>query len=254
MEVRALHLGQKINLRLLQEKLSLRPSFKEPFVVEYSNGKYVVILKYGVVVFWGFADGDINELLGQIAPFISDRFNVPGEEFTDISVQASTDEVKQNKICLNGVNSKKVALISLILGRSVALENFEEQVNKALSEFEEVIDSFASSGKTKLSTKSLLKRVGLAMKIQYNAVNQMAMLDRPDMTWEDGKLDIFYNELAEEFEIEDRYVILNEKLKMLFRNVEFILDMLDTRRGTLMELIIILLILIEIVLAFFPVH
>ncbi len=254
MEVRALHLGQKINLRLLQEKLSLRPSFKDPFVVEYSNGKYVVVLKYGVVVFWGFPDGDINEFLGQLAPFITDKFNVPGEEFSEVVVNAVIDEVKENKVRLNGINAKKVALISLILGRSVALENFEDQVNKALSDFEEVIDSFAKSGRTKLSTRSLLKKVGLAMKIQYSAVNQMAMLDRPDMTWEDGGLDVFYNELAEEFEIEDRYVILNEKLKMLFRNVEFILDMLDGRRGTIMELIIIILILIEIVLAFFPVH
>lgn len=254
MEVRALHLGQKINLRLLQEKLSLRPGFKDPFVVEYSNGKFVVVLKYGVAVFWGFSDGDINEFLGQISPFIVDKFKVPGEEFSEISIQAQEDEVKENKIYLKGVNIKKVALISLILGRSVALENFEEQVNKALSDFEEVIDSFAKSGKSKLTTRSLLKKVGLAMKIQYSAVNQMAMLDRPDITWEDGGLDVFYNELAEEFEIEDRYVILNEKLKMLFRNVEFIVDMLDARRGTLMELIIIILILIEIVLAFFPVH
>lgn len=254
MEVKALHLGQKIVLRSLQEKLSLRPSFKDPFVVEYTNGKYVVVFKYGVVVFWGFTDGEINEFLTRISPFVTDRFKVANEEFTDITIDAKEDEVKDNKITLDGLSPKKVALISLILGRSVALENFEEQVNSALSDFEVVIDGFANSGRTKLSTRHLLKKVGLAMKIQYSAVNQMAMLDKPDITWENGGLDVFYNELAEEFEIDDRYVILNEKLKMLFRNVEFILDMLDGRRGLILEVVIVVLILIEVVLAFFPIH
>lgn len=248
MEVRAIRLGQKINIRELQSKLKFNFTFKDPFVIEYPKKKFVAIFRYGVVVFWGFENAAMNEFLPMLSPFIVDPLEHPDEEQVTVRLNKSRDEVRGNGIDLTDLNVNKVALISVILGRSIVLDYFEREVGKVLNEFGSLIQSFESRGTTSLSSRSLLKKVGVAMNIQHMTVSQMALLDKPDLTWDDHELNTFYNTLTEDYEIEDRYSILGQKLKILFQNVEFVFNFVEGRRSLTLEVIIVVLILMEIVM------
>jgi uncharacterized Rmd1/YagE family protein len=245
MKVTAIHLGKKLAIREIQSKLGLMPSLKDPLVFEYSADKFVVTLKYGVCVFWGFNQGEINEFITKVSPFVSDQFEQYIEE--EITVEAKgKDEIKSDCIYLESLNISKVALISVVLGRSVALDFYDKEVEKVLSEFESIMKSFIETGGTNQSSKNLVKKIGFAMNVRHLTVTQMAFLDKPDLTWDDQKLDKFYNELAEYYELDDRYEVLDDKLETIFRNAEFISDYITSRRTLAAEIIIIVLIAVEL--------
>lgn len=246
MRVSAIHLGKQISIKAMHSKLDFKASYQEPLLIQYSKASFIVVFKYGVVVFWGIKPGEVNKFLLTVSPFVVDHFDKKFEEELTLKVGKQVDEIKAHEIHLSYLSVEKVALASMILARSLALESFEQQVENILKDFELVVNHFTEKGRIGFSGKYLLKKVGIAMSLQHSAVSQLALLDKPDLTWDDIELDRLYNRLEEEFELDDRYQIAAEKLKMLFHNVEFILNLLSERRGVVMELIIIFLILIEV--------
>jgi uncharacterized Rmd1/YagE family protein len=249
MEVVAVHLGKKIQLKELQLSLGLKPSLKDPLTFEYSSDKFVVILKYGVCVFWGFNQGEINEFKTKVSPYITDKFVDSPEEHTEINISGK-DEIKLDDINIKELNVERIGIISLVLSRSIALDYYDLEVEKALTENEEIMRSFMEKGRTNMSSKNLIKKIGFAMSIRHQTVTQMAFLDKPDLTWEDESLDRLYNKLAEYYELTDRYEVLDDKLETIFRNVEFISDYITARRPLAAEIIIILLIAFDLMIFF----
>jgi len=199
------------------------------------------------LVFWGLEQGEINETMIKIADYIDSPLENPNKEEMEIKI-AEKDSISTDHLELSDIGIEKVAVISEVLSRSVAMEYFEIELGNVLKDFGEITKTLFESEKINLSNHTLLKKVGFAMNMQHLIVSQLAMLDKPDITWESSSLDEFYNDLSEEYEIEERYTTLSKKLEIIFRDIEFIMNFLDTRRGFFMELIIILLIAVEIVI------
>lgn len=249
MIVKAIHLGKKINLKEAQLKLGQIPTLRDPILYEVGDGKFVVLLRYGVCVFWNMNNGEINEFISKIDYFIIEKFETHNIEEAEV-INGEKDEISSDKIRIHNLEIHKVALISVVLGRSVALDHYEQEVDKVMQQFDSVIKSFVSTGKTSQSSKSLVKKIGFAMSVRHLTVTQMAFLDKPDLTWDDANLDKFYNNLAEYYELDDRYEVLDDKLETVFRNSEFISDYIASRRTFAAEVIIILLIAFELLIFF----
>jgi len=251
MKVHLLDIGKTIAIKEFQKKNNFKVVFKEPLVLRTGEKKFIVLLRYGVVAFWDLSKAEEKKWLERIDQYIVDPFDNPHEDSVTVGRSSKREGIFRGNILLKSFEVPKIALISLILGRSLALERYETEASKALGEFDSVMKSFGEKGETSLSTKALLKIVGFAMNLQHTTVSQMALLDKPDLTWEEPALDRLYNDLATDYELEDRYDILNEKLKLIFHNVEFILDFLDARKSYTLELVVVLLIFLEIVLFVF---
>lgn len=250
MQVQAFRIGDKIKIKQLQKALLFTPTMKEPYVIQYAKNKYIVLFKYGVIVFWGLSRGEVNQTMGKIAEYVVSPLDEPNVEEMNIKI-AKKEHISTEHIHLTELSIEKVAIISEVLSRSVAMDYFEHEVEKVLNGFGDITHGLAERGKISLSSKELLQKVGFAMNIQHLVVSQLALLDKPEITWESGNLDRFYNDLSDEYEIKVRYVTLSKKLEIIFRDIEFIMNFLDTRRGFFMELIIIALIAVEIVIFFF---
>jgi uncharacterized Rmd1/YagE family protein len=249
MQVVAIHLGKKILTKEIQTTLGIKPSMADPLIFEYKSQKFVTITKYGVCVFWDFDRGEINEFINSISNLIIDKFEFSAEEEISVSI-GEKDDIKLDAIIFENLSFERIGLLSLILSRSVALDYYDIEVERASLENEVVMKEFMDKGKTSQSIKSLIKKIGFAMNIRHQTVNQMAFLDKPDLTWDDEDIDKFYKKLAEYYELEDRYKVLDDKLESIFRNVEFISDYITARRTLYAEIIIILLIAVEIVIFF----
>jgi len=250
MKVHVIDLGKTIAVKEFQKKTQLKVLLKEPLVVGLGPQKWVVVLRYGVIAFWNLTKKEGNDWLKLINPFIVDRFEKPLEEVVAIGKSTRFEGPSKEKIMLKSFDPQRIAIVSLILGRSLALERYEAEASKTLIEFDSVMKSFGEKGRTSLSSKALLRKVGFAMNLQHLTVSQMALLDKPDLTWENPDLDALYNGLSLDYELEDRYDVLSEKLKLIFHNVEFILDFIDARRSLMLEATIVFLIIFEIVLFF----
>jgi uncharacterized Rmd1/YagE family protein len=90
--------------------------------------------------------------------------------------------------------------------------------------------------------------VGLGMSTRNQVVYTLSLLDAPDLTWENERLDRLYRGLRATFEIEDRYRALDHKLTMLQDNLELLVDLAQHRRTFLLEVGVIGLIALEVLL------
>jgi uncharacterized Rmd1/YagE family protein len=248
--LQAMYVGKKIDIKGFLDKYKYYISSKEPYILAYPNNKYIVLYRYGTMVFWGLELEEINHFIGQITPFIIDPLKNPTSEtmlvHVDIKQKGEKVKARGGEVQISKLDNEEIGTISEVIARSAILDNYERQVEEMLSEFGEVIESFSRLGKTSSSTKSLLKKVGMAMKIQHSAVSQMAILDKPDLTWEDAELSELYSSLDKEYELKERYDLLNDKLRILFHDVEFIVNYIDSRKSMQLEVIIVVLILIEV--------
>lgn len=251
MKVRAVHFSRKITVRSMQRDLKFKVISRDPLLIELTPQKFVVLFRYGLAVFWNLTQAEINKFLKKVKPYSREEFEEPFTEDLKVTTRQKKDSVDSDGIELKTLNNEKIVLISEAIARSVALDYFEYASDEILQEFEEVTVALSQTGKTKLSSKSLLKKVGFAMQIQNLTVGQMAMLDKPDITWEDEELNKLYQSITTEYEIEERYQIVYQKLEMIFRDIEFIMNYIENRRTFYAEVIIVVLIVIEIVIFIF---
>lgn len=247
-KVHLINLGKTLSIKEIQRKNPFKVVFRDPLVIRAGKDSYLALLKYGVAAFWNMTGSQKRHWKKRIIPYLTDPHEKPLEAVDSIAVHSSFEGIKKGKIYLKTFDPLRVSLVSVVLGRSLALEYYEIEIEKVLKEFSKVVISFGATGTTKLSTRELLKRVGYAMQLKHLAVSEMALLDKPDITWENPELEHLYYDLSEDFELEDRYGIITQKLKLIFQNIEFILNVVETRRSLLLEAIIVGLIVIEIVL------
>jgi uncharacterized Rmd1/YagE family protein len=116
-----------------------------------------------------------------------------------------------------------------------------------VADFVDISKSYENSGRSKMNTKTLMKKLWFANNVKQSTIGQITFLDKPDLTWDNDELDELFNKASEYYELDDRYEVLKEKLGVIFDNAQFILDMINVQKSHFLEIIIILLILIEVV-------
>jgi uncharacterized Rmd1/YagE family protein len=146
---------------------------------------------------------------------------------------------------------EKIKIISYVSAQSVALDRYEDEIDERLAELGRVVDNIKSSGRTKFTQASLLKQVGNVLSVKQNAVSSLSLFDKPNETWESEEIEKLYNRLRDEYELRDRFDILNEKIDFLSENNTTILNFISSQKANFLEWIIIFLIIVEIVLFIF---
>jgi uncharacterized Rmd1/YagE family protein len=100
-----------------------------------------------------------------------------------------------------------------------------------------------------LRTRGLHRFIGEAIATRSEVITVLALLDKPDATWDDPALDRIYDDLRAEFDLLDRYDTLTQKLQGVQEALELVLDVARDRRMWLLEAAIFVLIAIEVLFA-----
>lgn len=253
MLVTAINVGKKLKLKDLAKKFEGKRVSKEPFIIESERGKYITLLKYGVLVFWGHTQESIKNKLNRLLPFIESPLPEPNRELAQIKESSSGNRITSKKIQIKEISLPYIAVISLVMGRSVALEYYEKELEQALKDLEYTTSVFAEKGKSPFATRHLIRKAGASLYVQQQLMTDLALLDKPDITWDSPDLDAFYGDLIWEYELEDRFFTLGKKNEVITRTVEFILDYINSRHSFWLEVIIISLILFEIIIFVFEI-
>jgi len=99
--------------------------------------------------------------------------------------------------------------------------------------------------------RRLHRFIGEAIATRNEVFTVLALLDKPDATWDDPAMDRIYDELRAEFDLVDRYTTMEQKLDGVQEALELVLDVARDRRMWLLEVTIVLLILFELLLEVF---
>jgi len=85
--------------------------------------------------------------------------------------------------------------------------------------------------------------------VQHRVSGRVAVAEKPDVVWDRPDLERLYARLQDEYELEERAETLARKLAVISDTAEVLTDIIDTRRSLRLEIIIVVLIAVELVIA-----
>lgn len=246
MLIAAEHIAQCIDLK----KLGYPKCSSDTAMMATASGGYVVVFKYGVVVYFGLQTAekdahkkDIYSAANVIHPYAE-------AEIAELTEKAEKISVYDGNISLTSVTREQVLVIADILGKSVILSWYEDQVNTMFEEIEPIAEQM-KKGKIIKKKKQLIKTLGGALAIQNAMLSRIRLDDKPDILWDMPELEKLYHLLNNEYEIMERQQVLEGRLKMVTDTVGFNTDILDYVSSHRVEWYITLLIVVEIILTLY---
>lgn len=241
--VHAVLLGDRLTLdrSTARDVLSAAPyCFRE-------NGGYVVLFRYGAAVFVGVPAASQQSVLAQYA-----QGTVPvEEERLELVLKPDQDEglTAPGSLQIKALTPAHVLVLADILAKSIALARYEREIASVFDTIEPAANTLAVEGRIPRGRKALLRLIGAALLAQHRVSGRIAFAEKPDVLWEHPELERLYARLEDEYEIIERGTLLNGKVNVVAAAAETFTDMIDTARSARLEMLIVILILAELVIA-----
>jgi len=208
---------------------------------------YVYIMDYGVVTFAGHSEAEMNAVLESLRQY----FEIPLDRrmSEDFRVHAGVQELALgfNDIHLPAFNADVLRIIMLYVGHSAALEYNEAIVDKLLADAGRVALELERYGRLKTSRRNVQKYIGRTLGVRNRMVDNLYIMDAPDITWENEYLDKIDRGMKKTFDVVERFRSLDFHLREIKENLELFAEMLQFRQSNMLEWIIIALFLLETV-------
>ena len=173
------------------------------------------------------------------------------ESFTVREEPGSRVDIAAGSLVVDQFGEDRAAVVALIVAQSAALEYYERIVAGLFTRTVELVDPLEKRGSVSAQIRRLHRFIGEAIATRNEVFTVLALLDKPDATWDDPAMDRIYDELRAEFDLVDRYTTMEQKLDGVREALELVLDVARDRRMWLLEVTIVLLILFELLLEVF---
>jgi uncharacterized Rmd1/YagE family protein len=173
------------------------------------------------------------------------------ESFTVREEPGSRVDIAAGSLVVDQFGEERAAVVALIVAQSAALEYYERIVAGLFTRTVELVDPLEKRGSVSAQIRRLHRFIGEAIATRNEVFTVLALLDKPDATWDDPAMDRIYDELRAEFDLVDRYTTMEQKLDGVQEALELVLDVARDRRMWLLEVTIVLLILFELLLEIF---
>jgi uncharacterized Rmd1/YagE family protein len=137
-----------------------------------------------------------------------------------------------------------------VLAKNVALVRDEREVNKVLELIEPFAIRLAATGQAPFNRRNMLRLIGQTLLVQQRISGRIAVEEKPDVLWDRSDLERLYARLEDEYELKERANALRHKLDIIQETTRALTDIIDTERSVRLEAIIVVLIAVEIMIAF----
>ena len=103
--------------------------------------------------------------------------------------------------------------------------------------------------KISISKTNLLKYIGKVLNVKNSIVDNLYILDDPNIVWDNEDLNLLNRQLKTNFDINTRFKDLDYRLQIVENNLKLFTDVLNVRESNRLEWVIIILIILEIIIA-----
>ena len=129
------------------------------------------------------------------------------------------------------------------------MDYYERIVDEMFVRTDHLVERLEITGRAPLATRPLHRFIGTAIGTRNEVLSVLHLLDKPDAVWEDAAAERIYQELRAEFDLADRFLALEHKLRSVQEALELVLDVARDYRLVVLEVSVVLLIVAEIVLS-----
>lgn len=252
---RALCFAENFNLNKLRDRFNedsgvTMHRFPKLLFIAPSSGSFeMAIFEYGSVVFWG------NKSLEDVA-YMQDWLNIfaktryPTTEMEQFSVTTGTNtHVYGNTITLGAENMATKIAVSYALAQAVKLNQYENQVERTMSELEHLPETLSKTGRISIGKHEALKKTGTLFVVKSQINLHSDLLDTPDYFWDRPDGEAIYLATIKEMDLSMRISNLNKRLDIMKDLYDLLTDHIHNAHSHLLEIIIIVLLCFEIFLS-----
>ena len=246
--IRALLLSDRIDTSNLEHNGVVTTA---PLTYRFGKNGFVTLFRYGVAVLMGLSEQEETDVLRSLQARLV-RPVLPSEEEA-VLIEVGPDKDDQilpgGPISLKEITPDRLVVIADALSKSVVLARDEREVAGVFDLVEPFARQLAEKGRTLAGRRAILKHVGNALLVQQRLSGRAAVTEKPDVVWDRHDLDRLYGRLEDEYELKERADALSRKLAVIADTAEVLTDIIDTRRSLRLEIIIVVLIAVELIIA-----
>ncbi len=213
----------------------------------------VFLFTFGCVIIWGATENQEEEILQNIKFIEKRKLKESHSEFINFDYNNTEDRTyinEEKNIIILGDSSTLLKLsVSHALAQSVKLNELEESVIILLKHTKPIQKELAQTGRVSLSRSQLSKQLGQLFNARFSVNLHSDILDIPEFFWRRPSFEPTYNMTVDFQDIILRQGILNNHLNLIHELYSVLSSDLNHRHSTRLEVIIVLLITIEVVLA-----
>lgn len=253
LKINSYKLPKELRLSHVEKEFSAKfnHSLDGSYYISLENGsKYIFYYKFNVIVFFGLTDEEINFRLTNLATAIwKEKFNTEIRQDAELiqNPKMKLDFlITEDSISLKKIDDGYIEVISIIIAQSVALEYYEIMIEQIFPKNASFYDELKRTGNFHMKQKDILQFWANILSIRHTIVNDLFLLDKPDVLWDEILLEKFYNVLYKFYDLHDRFEALEYKLDLMNGDIEFLNDIASYKHSSFLEWIIIFLILFEI--------
>lgn len=220
-------------------------------IVTDIEGKSVYVYSFGSIVFVNFEYHQCMDCIKYLRnagmeKCFKNMSNFTNTENMKLQVEEGHDmEVNFNSITVGTLKEYHIHTLALMLARSISLEKIEIDIDSLFDEVEKIMD-YLDKGILKIKDEKLGKISSKILRIKFDVVSNLGLLDKPDIAWYYEGAEDLYEQLNELFEIKDRFERIKNKTEILSNVMEVFSSLMHSKRGTILEWIVIILIAFEI--------
>lgn len=222
-------------------------TIENSLVAEISKDKFIFTTTFGVITFCNFTHDEIKSFLSRLNINEANHFETAliNQDYPMvISPEFDKPLIDSHTIKYNKFNKSIASIISLALSQSVGLEIREKSLEHKMKESRKL---YEDTTKLKIKDRNALMNFASSIaKERFDILNQLYLLDKPDIIWDDLELESLYNQLSIQLELKSRFEVIEYKISYLKESVEFATDRVNQKSSEFLEWIIIWLILIEV--------
>jgi uncharacterized Rmd1/YagE family protein len=248
-KARGLLLGERLDLRAMSKAERLADG---PLTVLVRGGGVAVLFRYGAIVLFDITATEQAAFLEQMKPLIIQPFLEPETEEVAIRIESEAREgMLDSSVILQDCSIERIQIVADILSKSMALAMYEGKVNRDFDRIEPFALNLEQHSRAGRDARELLSHIGGALLSEHKMVGRVQVDEKPELIWERPDLERLFLRLEDEYEISERYAALNQKLELISRTAETVLELLQHRRSMRVEWYIVILIVLEILLTLY---
>ncbi|CCF58307.1 hypothetical protein KAFR_0E01530 [Kazachstania africana CBS 2517] len=242
----------------------------EVLLLEFEKGTVFIMGSDGATVSWGIEE---NVLRSEIIPLIENacinplsenEFEIEDMDYIELRksedlsfVQDICDREDDNSFLLGDlimINSvgplygvmDKVAFSSG-LSRSTMLAVLENKMETHIKETRKVTEKISKGvTNTKMKEKDVLRFIGRLFMIRGQLNLYSELIETPDLYWSETQLEEIFKKISNYLDMKPRISILNSKLDYSTEECRLLISLLNERKSSFLEWIIIYLIAFEL--------
>jgi required for meiotic nuclear division protein 1 len=254
-KIEAVQVAESFNIKKFRAEYQsdvYSSSTSELFYAE-DNKSFLYVFDYGVVVFANYEAVEKSKFIQFVKNYATLEVteNLSEEYFIKEDASITKSVVKDSYVTIETVNPSVLRIVMLNIAQSVALEYYEVLTNKLINSSKEYILELELKGKISISKINLLKYIGKVLNVKNSIVDNLYILDDPNLVWDNEELNFLNRQLKANFDINTRFKDLDYRLQIVEDNLRLFTDVLNVRESSRLEWVIVILIAIEIVIALF---